>query len=195
MTMNIAPKGNHGFPLFASEIVSAKFWGEMFSLWKEGTLRAEWASQHPDLFDSMDLTIATNQPNKHFAEWYAAILLKLDHGLLSLVEKYGHHGCKSHRRKQEVLKLCLSPEQHRFVITAPMKLLGIGTGWPDLFVYNRDYSKFFFCEVKGVRLVGPKKTRLEKDELRQEQILVFRRLKTESGIDIKMFEFEPTSNQ
>lgn len=162
--------------VIADEPVTRAFWERMFGEWKSGGLRERWAREHPDLFDPMDLGI--NQPDKYFAEWYAAILLKQTRGLLSLVCKYGHHGHRSHPRKQEVLKRCLTPEHHQYVITPPQQLFGNSTCWPDLFVYKPDCSSCFFCEVKG-----------PKDRLRDVQLLVFEKLHEVTGIEIVLFKF------
>ena len=165
-----------GFRVLSNETVPRQVWREMFARWKTGDLRAEWARQHPDLFDDVDLRI--NQATKYFAEWYAAILLKQRHGLLSLVSKYAYHGHKTHLRKQAVLARCLSTQAHQYVITSPMLLFGHHTGWPDLFVYRPDFSRCLFCEVKGPN-----------DRLRDAQVPVFEHLQKTTGHEVVLFEF------
>lgn len=164
------------YNVIAEEVVASDVWNSMFDEWKSGVLKSRWAVQRPDLFDALD--VACQQPAKYFAEWYAAILLKQKFGFLSLVSKFGHHGCRSHHRKQQVLARCLTPEQHRYVITDPIGLFGHKTGWPDLFVYKADYSSCFFCEVKG-----------PKDKLRPGQVQVFEALQAATGVEVTIFQF------
>ena len=40
-----------------------------------GALVAEWAERYQSLFDFEDVQLARQQPNRHFFEWLAAVLL------------------------------------------------------------------------------------------------------------------------
>lgn len=111
-------------------------------------LIAEWAAKYDCLFDADDIRVARNQApadkgGYHFYEWRAAILLFEATGMLSLVESY--QGLKQ-QRKQRVLEKLLSDEQRRLILNVDRAYKAQA---PDLLVYKRDYSAFFFCEVKG----------------------------------------------
>ena len=63
-------------------------------------LDAGWAQRFPELFDEQDVRTAENQPQYHFVEWLAAIVLHHATGFLALVEKYAY---ANHPRKQEIV--------------------------------------------------------------------------------------------
>jgi hypothetical protein len=115
---------------------------EQRALWPS-PLAAQWASQYPQLFDRDDLRITRLQPKNHFAEWLAAIYLYHTKGVLSLVEKYMF---STHPRKQVVLANLLTEIQRA---TLGEIQSAVGVQLPDLLVFNRDGSRFWFAEVKG----------------------------------------------
>jgi hypothetical protein len=156
-------------------------WNDLFAEWKTADLRSRWAATHPDLFEPQD--ILAKQPSKFFAEWYAAILIKQRLGWLSLIGKYGYHGHKTHVRKQQILRRCLTVEQHRYVVGDPVKLFGHKTGWPDLFVYRPDYSAHLFCEVKG-----------PEDGFSTKQLAVASALENETRTEVVQFRFRYRSS-
>jgi hypothetical protein len=166
---------------FNSEIqvhVPAGQWAKLRKDWcddPEHQLRRQWLNDHPDLFRPSDWM--KNQPRYFLAEWYGAIWLKQHRGLLSLANKYGFHGSKAEKYawKREVLRLCLPLEHVEYVQTDSKTLfpLGLHAGWPDLFVYAKDFSSCFFCEVKGPG-----------DAIRPAQEHVFEALRRKTGLDI-----------
>jgi hypothetical protein len=118
----------------------------------------------PELFDKQDLKNAQNQPRYHFFEWLGAIVLYQATGYLSLIAKYQF---EKHRRKQEILKKLREAE----VLAVLVDRTEHGaTQGPDLLMYARDFSDWFFCEVKGPR-----------DDLRPEQERKFEALAETSG--------------
>lgn len=121
------------------KIVEIFFSAKQREEFQNGKLRKEWAKQYHQLFDKDDITIANNQPDKHFFEWLAAVLIYNSTGYLSLIEKYEFH---NHKRKREILKIILNEEQLHI-------LESIKGQCPDLFVYSPDYKEWFFCEIKG----------------------------------------------
>jgi len=60
-----------------------------------------WARQYPKIFDKDDIRITKEQPNYHFFEWLAAIIIYNSTGYLSLVEKYDF---QNHKKKQRILR-------------------------------------------------------------------------------------------
>lgn len=112
---------------------------------KSEELWREWAEMYPDIFDADDVRIAKSQAylGHHFYEWLAAILLYHSTGYLSLVEQYEF---KNHKRKQEIVQRLFSPELIELI--AHHERFG-GVQCPDLLIYTRDFSNWFFCEVKG----------------------------------------------
>ncbi len=136
-------------------------------LWRDGRLMPEWAQRFPELFDEQDVRTAENQPQYHFVEWLAAIVLHHATGFLALVEKYPY---ANHPRKQEIVAKLL-----------PADVLPIlrGTEYgraqaPDLLMYAPDLSDWFFCEVKGPR-----------DRLRPVQVNKFEGLAMVSGKPVR----------
>ena len=137
-----------------------------------GPLRRRWHRQYPELFDSQDLTQANNQPNYHFYEWLAAIVLHQATGYHSLVGKYQFD---NHPRKRTVATKILESALH--------EILNSRTKWgrtqgPDLLMYAPDYSDWFFCEAKGPR-----------DHLGDRQQGLFSVLAQASGKPIRLLEF------
>jgi hypothetical protein len=106
----------------------------------------KWVDQHPDLFDAKDRETALNQCiyGYHFFEWYTAIQLKLEFGLLSLQQKYFF---SEHPEKHQVLEQLGASDLKQWHASR-RKSFG-RTQPPDLLVYLPDYSCWTFCEVKG----------------------------------------------
>jgi len=102
-----------------------------------------WSKAYPKLFDEDDIRNTRLQPTKHFNEWFAAIHLFENHGVLSLIEKYVY---ANHHRKREVLVKLLDHRQLDVLSEIRAKH---HTQLPDLLVYAPDYSRFWFAEVKG----------------------------------------------
>lgn len=112
-----------------------------------GKLWQEWHDKYSEIFDDDDLRLAERQPGYHFYEWLAAILIHHSIGYLSLVEKY-QYTAEKHKRKEWVLKQLNSP-----TLSKALEYQG-DYGYvqcPDLLVYERDFSDWYFCEVKGGR--------------------------------------------
>ncbi len=106
---------------------------------RAGDLREVWARTYPQIFDEDDLRIARSQPNYHFYEWYAAITIYLRTGQLCLVEQYPF---PSHPRKRSVVARLVPAEVQRVLWKTPAQA-------PDLLVYARDFSDWYFCEVQS----------------------------------------------
>jgi hypothetical protein len=115
-------------------------------LFRSGILMKEWAEKYPDIFDAEDANIDANQPDYHFYEWLAAVLLWESLGYLSLVEKYQF---KRHKRQQDILRQYLPTPVFELVTNHTQEYGGVQA--PDLFVYSPKSADWFFCEVKGPR--------------------------------------------
>jgi hypothetical protein len=108
--------------------------------WKTGDLPRKWKDRYPKLFDEQDFAQSRSQPNNHFFEWLAAILLYEATGRLSLIEKYT---CRNHPGKREKLKEIIGSDLFEWCCENESKS-------PDLFVYSIDQPEdWLFCEVKG----------------------------------------------
>ena len=107
--------------------------------WKEGkgALAKAWRRKYPDVFDADDLRLVSNQPTYHFLEWLAAIQY-FERGYLALVEQYIY---KTHPRKVAIVQDLVGPEGLTFLKDKRSQP-------PDLLVYTRNRSDFFFAEVK-----------------------------------------------
>jgi hypothetical protein len=136
---------------------------------RSGELVKIWAKQYPRIFDKDDIRITRKQPNYHFFEWLAAVIIYNSTGYLSLIEKYEF---QNHRRKQKILRKLMTNEQI-------IQIYLHGAQCPDLLVYSPDHKDWFFCEVKGSR-----------DKLRKEQIRYFERLCKVTGKRIYLIEFK-----
>jgi len=118
---------------------------------KNSALITDWAAKYRCLFDEMDVGTARSQaPVKesgrggyHFYEWLAAILIYEATGLYSLVEGYQF---KTNPRKLSVLAKLFTDSQQSLIQNRSNAFKAEA---PDLLVYSRDYSSYFFCEVKG----------------------------------------------
>ena len=158
-----------------------EYHADQWERFKSGGLREEWRLAYPDIFDEQDVVIAENQGgsplNYHFHEWLAAILIYHAFGYLRLVEQYEF---KVHRRKRAVLREFLSDEAFSLV-TDHAQRFGRVQG-PDLFVYSRARSDWFFCEVKGPG-----------DRLRKGPIRYFEALVTATGKDVRVIKFRALS--
>ena len=136
---------------------------------RSGELTRIWARQYPKMFDKDDIRITKKQPNYHFFEWLAAVIIYNSTGYLSLIEKYEF---QKHKRKQKILRKLMTNEQIA-------QLYLPGTQCPDLLVYSPDYKGWFFCEVKGSR-----------DKLRREQMKYFKKLYKATGKRTYVIEFK-----
>jgi hypothetical protein len=110
-------------------------------LWRDGSLRREWAQRFPELFDEEDVRLAETQPELHFVEWLGAIVLHHATGFRALVEKYAY---PKHARKLEIATKLLQAD----VVPLLSPRYGHAQA-PDLLMYAPDLSDWFFCEVKG----------------------------------------------
>jgi len=144
-------------------------------LWRAGGLMPEWKLRFPELFDEQDVGIAENQPDYHFWEWLAAIVLYHATGYRALVEKYAY---ANHPRKQEIVAKLL-PEDVLRVLRDRTEHGSIQG--PDLLMYAPDMSDWFFCEVKGPG-----------DRLRSEQMSKFEALATVSGKPVRLLHLKWT---
>ena len=127
-----------------TEIGTYQYREEQRGRFKSGELIEEWYKTYPDIFDEEDLRIAEHQSRYHFFEWLAAIIIFQTYGFLSLVEQYEF---KKHKRKQDILRGILDPDL--FDLVTNRKGRSPLVQCPDLFCYSRDWSDWFFCEVKG----------------------------------------------
>jgi VRR-NUC domain-containing protein len=143
-------------------------------LWRSGELAADWAERFPELFDEEDVRLVATQGQYgwHFVEWLAAILLYHTTGYLSLVSKYEF---AKHRRKTEIVEKVLPADV--LAILRDRAEHGHAQG-PDLLVYARDYTDWFFCEVKGPG-----------DRLQPEQKRKFEALATVGGKPVRLLHF------
>jgi hypothetical protein len=136
---------------------------------RSGELVRIWAKQYPRIFDKDDVRITSKQPNYHFFEWLAAVIIYNSTGYLSLIEKYEF---QNHERKQKTLRKLMTNEQMA-------QLCFPGVQCPDLLIYSPDYKDWLFCEVKGSR-----------DKLRKEQIRYFEKLYKVTGKQTYVIEFK-----
>ena len=136
---------------------------------REGTLWRTWAKRYPHLFDEDDVRIQRNQPNNHFVEWLAAVLLYESTGYLSLVEKYDS---PRHPKKIEPYRSRV-PENVQVYLRD--ELAG---GHPDLFVYDPEGTDWYFCEVKS-----------HTDRVRDCQLRCWDVLESMSGRDVRLLTF------
>lgn len=105
-------------------------------------LSNKWREAYPDIFDDDDLRIALSQPTYHFYEWFTAVTIFQQTGMLSLVEQYEF---RNHKRKWKVMR-AINDAKLFAAIDGREKF---GAQGPDLLVYAPDFSNWFFCEVKG----------------------------------------------
>lgn len=130
-----------------SEYLEVSYPAALREKFKAGQLVTKLANDFPQLYDQNDIALASGpqgQKGYHFVEWFAALALYKEFGLLSLIGKYE---CPSHEHKREIIKKFMSDEEIDF-ITRPKEPFG-STQCPDLFLYKEDFSDFCFCEVKG----------------------------------------------
>ena len=136
---------------------------------RSGDLMIECATRYPMLFDDHDVAICRNQPDYHFFEWLASVVLYEATGYLSAVEKYE---TMKHTRKFTAFKQTVPHAVFDHV-------LANRSGVPDLFVYAADFSDWFFCEIKG-----------GKDCLRQHQVIRFEELEKISSKPVAVLKFD-----
>jgi VRR-NUC domain len=146
-------------------------------LWRAGGLMPEWKLRFPELFDEQDVGIAENQPDCHFWEWLAAIVLYHATGYRALVEKYAY---ANRPRKQEIVAKLLPDDVLRVLRD---RTEHGSTQGPDLLMYAPDMSDWFFCEVKGPG-----------DRLRQEQMSKFEALARASGKPVRLLHLKSTAD-
>lgn len=140
-------------------------------------LATDWLERYPHLFDADDYRCVTNQPTKHFWEWYAAIYLFKRDGAYSMVEKYDSK--QEHAEKRARLASILSPEQLRAVRAVSDELwTPPKTQMPDLFVYMPDASRFWFAEAKG-----------PSDDVRPNQARSHEIIERELGVPVEVLWF------
>ena len=151
------------------EIGSFQFDSVQRDKFKSGELPKFWAKQYPQIFDELDLELAINQPNYHFLEWLAAILLFNSTGYFSLLEQYEF---KRHERKQKLFKEIVTLDVLDVINSTSIQC-------PDLFVYSPDRSDWYFCEVKGPG-----------DRLRPVQKDYFEKLSVASGKAIRIVKLK-----
>jgi hypothetical protein len=139
--------------------------------WRSGHLAQEWRARFPDLFDDDDLRLANSQPTIHFYEWLGAVVLHHTTGYLSLVEKYEF---ATHPRKEQIVaQLLPGPVRDALRDRAQGRAQA-----PDLLMYAKDLSDWFFCEVKGPH-----------DRLRDEQVRKFEVLADMTLKPVRLLEF------
>jgi hypothetical protein len=129
--------------------------------WVDGNLSKIWKNRYPKLFDQQDFEQSISQPNNHFFEWLAAILLYEATGRLTLIEKYT---CKNHPGKREKLKEIIGSDLFDWCCENDSRS-------PDLFVYSPTRrNDWLFCEVKGAT-----------DKIRDGQLQWFERFYRKTG--------------
>ena len=117
------------------------------ALWRDGTLKAQWAEKYPEIFDEDDNSFFRRQPTRHYFEAYAAIWWR-SQGYYSLIERYDNKTPKhKHPRKAHIFHQLVSSSQYERWWAA--KKAYTKTGPPDLLLYKPDLSDWFLCEVKG----------------------------------------------
>jgi len=145
--------------------------------WLDGTLQREWYKDYPQLFDGDDFSIALNQKNNHFGEWYTAIHY-FKKGWRVLIEHYAYSREKTspfytiREKKNEEVKRLLGREGFDFLRYLGGKKRQVRP--PDLFIFNQK-SKFFFAEVKWGQ-----------DKLRDYQKKLFRQIIKKFGVKIEL---------
>ena len=150
-------------------LTTIEYTGSQRDRFRSGELVRILARQYPKIFDKDDIRITKKQPNYHFFEWLAAVIIYNSMGYLSLIEKYEF---QNHERKQKILRKLMTNEQIA-------QLYVPGAQCPDLLVYSPDYKDWFFYEVKGSR-----------DKLRKAQISYFKKLYKVTGKRIYVIEFK-----
>lgn len=143
----------------------------------DGILREEWYKDYPQLFDGDDLSMALNQKNQHFGEWFIAIHY-FKKGRRVFIEHYVYSRKKTNssyairEKKNEEVKRLLGREGFDFLRKPPG---GKKIRPPDLFIFN-EKGKFFFAEVKWGH----------KDKLRDCQKTLFSQIKKKFGVEIEL---------
>jgi hypothetical protein len=95
--------------------------------------------------NDLELSVWRSQPDGHRYEYYVAIRVFEQYGYLSLVEKYGGHGQRTHRVKREMVEQVAGEEVREL-----LSKTGVGgVQCPDLFVFTEDLKEWCFVEVKG----------------------------------------------
>ncbi len=145
--MGITTAQNKPADKLFSEYLEVSYPAALREKFKSGQLVTKLANDYPELYDQNDIALASGpqgQKGYHFVEWFAALALYKEYGLLSLIGKYE---CPSHTRKRDVIKKFMSAAEIDY-ISNPKEPFG-STQCPDLLLYKADYSDFCFCEVKG----------------------------------------------
>lgn len=115
------------------------YWPAQRECFRRGALVDSWKARYPQIFDEEDVQLARNQPQNHFFEWLAAVLLYEATGFRSLIEGYV---AKTNPQKRQLFAAKIGKEMFEVVDKKQ-------SGLPDLFVYAPDSDEWFFCEVKG----------------------------------------------
>jgi hypothetical protein len=152
-----------------AELTTIEYTESQRDRFRSGELVRIWAKQYPKIFDKDDIRITRKQPNYHFFEWLAAVIIYNSTNYLSLIEKYEF---QNHERKQKILRKLMTNEQIAQIYLN-------GAQCPDLLSYSPDYRDWFFCELKGSR-----------DKLRKEQITYFEKLEKFTGKRTYIIEFK-----
>jgi hypothetical protein len=142
---------------------------------RSGDLWTNWSAAHTELFLDDDLKTLANQARTghHFHEFFSAVLILRELGYLSLVEKYQWD---PHPQKHARISRINSPLLERamdFIRTEIGRRYG-----PDLLVYSKDLSDWFFCEVKS-----------PDEQWRQQQVQDFERLAEITGKPVRLMKF------
>lgn len=147
-------------------------------LWADGVLAPIWAEQFPQLFELDSEWAMGPQPTGGYGFWefLAAIILYQATGYRSLWSRFPKEPMPE--KRQLVDKLSVDQQRSLLPIlddSGPHK----GTQVPDLLMYAKDYSDWFFCEVKG-----------PKDSVSQEQCDKWNDLAAITGKSIRLLEFK-----
>jgi hypothetical protein len=112
---------------------------------RQGTLWKQWAREYPSAFDEADVRlVAPRAPyGRLFFEWFVAAHYARQ-GYCVLVGKYQFW--KAHPGKAMVFRRVAPPLV--LDLLTNRNAFGRRQG-PDLFVYSKDESEWFFAEVKG----------------------------------------------
>jgi hypothetical protein len=125
-----------------------------------------------ELLVSLDLFEPSGQPNSHFFEWLASVLIFESTGYLSLIEKYAY---KHHTAKFPVFCEVIGAKLSDWICE--------DSGWsPDLFCYSPDKSDWFLCEVKG-----------DRDKIRPPQRRWAKRIYKRTGKKTLLIKLKPLS--
>jgi hypothetical protein len=134
----------------------------------------------PELFDEQDVVIAENQPDYHFWEWLAAIVLYHATGFELSSRNTRTRTILGSRRSSRswYLTMCCGFSDDVLRVLHDRSEHGSIQG-PDLLMYAPDMSDWFFCEVKGPG-----------DRLRAARMSKFEALATVSGKPVRLLHLK-----